>query len=360
MRLLWQLTLTIFGVCLLFTTLTFISSQNDHPMSYWIGFLSSRTKPLDQQLYRMRADGQIVEQLTHGPARRMTPSWSPDGAWISFTAVGETVVQVYKIPAQSNGTQPLPQIQQMTPNVTGGNAGASWSPDGKWLAYSSNRLGRNAEIFVLNLEDGAEYQLTDSRGSNRNPVWSPDGQWIAFVSQRHGATEIYRIRPDGRDEQRLTDSRGHNYYPTWSPDGEWIAFTSNRDGLYHLYKMRVNGSAVQRLTHEGTGNTVPAWSPDGQYIAYVSERDRNIEIYRMRANGSQQIRLTDSRGDNVYPTWSPPAPAPRVLAPVLVFFGISFIFLPFYHFKAGGLISIPRRVPHESMPVAFRLNRIRH
>lgn len=347
MRRLVHLTGMIFVLSLSLITLNLVIHQNDHPVSYWIGFLSSRTKRLDQQLYRMRADGKIVEQLTVGPTRRMAPSWSPDGDWIAFTSMSTTSLQIFKVPAVGGNTE------QITPTVTGGNGGASWSPDGQWMAYASNRLGRTAEIFVMNLADGTEYRLTDSFGSNRNPVWSPDGQWIAFVSERHGAPEIYRIRPDGTDEQRLTDSRGFNFYPTWSPDGQWIAFTSNRAGVYQIFKMRVDGSQVQQLTHEGTANTVPAWSPDGNFIAYVSEREGEIEIYRMRADGTQKTRLTASRGDNVYPTWSPPSPSPYFHPAGLLLMNITLI-LPIRQIRAAAAALIRRLAPPVSMPPGRR------
>ena len=101
----------------------------------------------------------------------------------------------------------------------------TWSPDGKKIAFVSDRAG-TPNIYVISLQGGSAVKITSS-GYNTDPVWSPNASVnrIAFVKVRKSKADIHAIGPDGRGEQRLTAS-GRNEHPSWSPDGHYITFPS--------------------------------------------------------------------------------------------------------------------------------------
>ena len=160
-----------------------------------------------------------------------------------------------------------------------------WSPDGRRIAFDSDRDG-NWEIYVMNADGSGVTRLTDNDAADGFPAWSPDGRRITFDSDRDGNWEIYVMNADGSGVARLTDNGAADGFPAWSPDGRRIAFESNRDGNVEIYLMNPDGSGVVRLTYNGAADFSPAWSPDGRRIAFYSNRDDgNWDIYVMNAAG---------------------------------------------------------------------------
>jgi Tol biopolymer transport system component len=221
----------------------------------------------------------------------------------------------------------------------------AWSPDGKRLAFYSERDG-NSEIYVMNADGSGVTRLTNTEADEGYPAWSPDGLTITFDSDRDGNFEIYAMKPDGSNVRRLTTNAARDVSASWSPDGSTIVFMSDRDGGFDLYKasaapgaaaervtrtgsawfpvyapaggalafhvgrdvhtMPVNGGEPTRLTRDPANGMYPSWSPDGRSLAFMSWRNGRTEIFTMQANGSDQKKLMDvDRGDAVDPRWSP-------------------------------------------------------
>jgi dipeptidyl aminopeptidase/acylaminoacyl peptidase len=144
---------------------------------------------------------------------------------------------------------------------------------------------------------------------NINPSWSPDGQWLVFQSDRHGPAELSVIAADGTGEHRLTWNNANDTHPAWSPGGAWIVFDSDRDGTWNLYAIRPDGTGEYRLTHPGAARGEqfarhPSWSPDGRRIAFDSDRDGDEEVYVMDAGGGHPARLTRSPGRDGPAVWT--------------------------------------------------------
>ena len=148
----------------------------------------------------------------------------------------------------------------------------SWSPDGKRIAFSSRRdghfigeFGLSYEIYVMDADGGNEQRLTENRKTDSSPSWSPDGKWIAFTSDRKGDDvnfEIYVMDANGENTRRLTNNRVYDAFPSWSPDGERIVFVSNPDGKhenYEIYVMDNDGGNQQKLTNNPHRDTAPEW-----------------------------------------------------------------------------------------------------
>jgi TolB protein len=112
--------------------------------------------------------------------------------------------------------------------------------------------------------------LTNTPAKSFSPAWSPDGKRIAFVSNREGNREIYAMNADGSNVARLTNDLGEDSSPAWSPDGKQIAFVSNRGGKRQIYVtlaphasagVGADGSPVTRLGVGAFDDDMPTWAP---------------------------------------------------------------------------------------------------
>ena len=273
------------------------------PVPAWerIAFTSNRDGIGDWEIYVMNSDGSGMTQLTDNKAWDGGPSWSPDGRRIAFTSnrhdnfTASQDFDIYVMNSDGSGVTRL---------TNSGGIGSSWSPDGRRVAFTSSRDGNftssgNLDIFVMNSDGSVVTRLTDNEALDSGPSWSPDGERIAFSSDREGDWEIFVMNADGSGVTRLTDNEALDSSPSWSPDGERIAFSSNRDGDWEIFVMNADGSGVTRLTDNSTNDTDPSWSPDGRRIVFLSEQDR--EIFVMNSDGSGVTRLAYGWG----PSWSP-------------------------------------------------------
>ncbi|MDE0554577.1 MAG: DUF5050 domain-containing protein [Candidatus Poribacteria bacterium] len=250
--------------------------------------------------------------LEAGPIRRLTyssgrgssdPAWSPDGRFIAFTseyddATHDAPHQIDVMNADGSN------LTNLTNNTAGGFR-PSWSPDGRFIAFESYRDG-NSEIYVMNADGSNPRNLTNNPASDWDFSWSPDGRFIAFESYRDGNSEIYVMNADGSNPRRLTNNTAYDGEPSWSPDGRFIAFESSRDDYRdEIYVMNADGSNPRRLTNNNASDSDPVWSPDGRFIAFESYRDGNYEIYVMNADGSNLTNLTNNTASDSDPVWSP-------------------------------------------------------
>jgi hypothetical protein len=158
-----------------------------------------------------------------------------------------------------------------------------------------------SNIHTINPDGSGLTDLTAGQGENFNPAWSPDGRELAFTSNRDGNDEIYVMNADGSNQRRITSDPATDAEPSWSPDGQRIVFESNRDGNYELYVMDADGSNQARLTNTPQNEASPAWSPDGRKIAF--DEGGSAGIFVMNADGSGRTRLGTI--GTFMPNWSP-------------------------------------------------------
>ncbi|CAA9548432.1 MAG: tolB protein precursor, periplasmic protein involved in the tonb-independent uptake of group A colicins [uncultured Thermomicrobiales bacterium] len=277
-------------------------------------FSSHRGDIHDSQIYVMAPDGADQRQLTFSRGHSWGPRLSPDGRQFVFSSVapgehndhsatgggaaGQGNHDIYL--AGSDGAN----ITKLTRETSWDNAW-SWSPDGRWITFASDRDG-NWELYRMGTKGDAVTRLTNDSAQDGWPSYTPDGKQIVFASNRSGMlSQIYIMNADGSNVRRLHFSETFDTFPFVSPDGTKIVYSAqdprSREG--EIYVMNIDGSESKRLTSTVALNTEPSWSPDGRKIAFVSDRDGNSNIYVMNADGTNQVRLTTNRGEDVTPAW---------------------------------------------------------
>lgn len=280
------------------------------PRVEWLAFESQRGRLNDYEIVAMKTDGSRVTNLTQSWADDVSPVWSPDGLRIAFVTLRDT-------PAGKWGLAPG-SIYLMDFDPTAGTAGSlfrltdgtgddgwpTWSPDGQWIAFESDR-GGDREIWKMRVDGSDLFRLTNSLGEDRHPDWAPDGTRIAFTSERSGDKDIWVMAADGSNPVNLTRSAGRDRYPVWSPDGRRIAFNTIRDGNQEIYIMNADGSAPRNVTRSPSIEGLADWSPDGQRLVLYSDLEGNKEIYVVDLATDQWTNVSRDPASDEFCTWSP-------------------------------------------------------
>lgn len=251
----------------------------------------------NSNIWVMNIDGTAQNQLTEsiGYDQNAQPKWSSDGTEIIFWAFrpwGQGG-SIWKMNAEGSNENKL-YVK------TGYDSHQPvFSPDGTKITFtSSKRYGGipPAELYTMN-SDGSEANkilnalndsTPDSVGRDNSSIsYSPDGQWIAFDSQRSGYWDIWVVKPDGSNLTQLTNDVNRNHYPAWSPNGNQIAFISNRSGnddiwiLTNVYEVISNNGIANyvQVTTSPYSDKYPTWSPDGAKIAFSTYSNDNWDIW---------------------------------------------------------------------------------
>ncbi len=169
----------------------------------------------------------------------------------------------------------------------------AFSPDGKYLAYVSNKNGdyfSSSSLYLYDLAAKTERRVTT--GVRSNFSWSPDGRTIWFSKHTQDNPfwsswyDIFSVDVESGDEERITNGLRSNA-PAVSPDGQRIAYVGGSDGTLNLFTMKTDGTDVLQLTRYASGEQVynPAWSPDGQSIVFDFSVTDGRDIMKVGAAG---------------------------------------------------------------------------
>ncbi|MGZ8710135.1 MAG: S41 family peptidase, partial [Thermoanaerobaculia bacterium] len=191
---------------------------------------------------------------------------SPSGARALFVARGD----IFSVPAKEGEIRNLTQ----TPGIR--ERDANWSPDGKWIAYLSDKSG-DYEIYVRPADNAAnERQITTNAKAWRfTPLWSPDSKMLAF-SDKDQALYVVDVAT-GKLSSVDKDPYGDITTYTWSPDSRWLAYTKLNEARFSsIYVHNVAESKSHRLTSGMTDDTAPVFDPKGRYLYFLSNRDFNL------------------------------------------------------------------------------------
>ena len=171
-----------------------------------------------------------------------------------------------------------------------------------------------------------ENRITNNDAYDAEDAYSPDGKWICFTSLRTGDAEIFVMRPDGSDPVQITHAKGYDGGPFFSPDGKRLVYRSDRKGndLLQIFVAdlafdddgNITGIADEhQLTDDGNVNWGPYWHPDGNHLIFATSRHghQNYELYTIRDDGSHATRVTYTDGFDGLPVFSPRRQVPHVV-----------------------------------------------
>jgi Tol biopolymer transport system component len=202
-------------------------------------------------------------------------------------------------------------IRQLT-NTDASNIRPAWSPDGRQIAFQTNRDGPY-HIYLMNADGSNVSQLTSGDADDRHPSWSPDGKLLAIDSGDQVKREVWTIDVSSRQRTQVTRLGGIASFPSWSPDGKSIAFYMYQAGSMDIWTAAANSSAnpvrVTRnlATEENSQCTFAchsvAWSPDSSRLAF-SDGDSS-RVLLMSVQGGMQTPVTPADERSHFPVFLP-------------------------------------------------------
>ena len=244
-----------------------------------------------------------------------SPAVSPTGDRVAFLSDRSGYFDIYMVSAtdkkqivqlvSGQKKADLEELQWLRP-------GMSWSPDGKYIAFTSRAAGEDA----LNILDVDKRRIKTSYKFGLDglfaPAWSPVTNEIAFVGVKNCCSDIYIYNYKTEQLRQLTNDIFSDAEPHWSPDGTKLVFISDRKeyiepemlseefGMenhdYHtndIYIINADGSDFRRLTNSDANETSPEWSPKGKYLLYISDESGISNIYYMDMETDETGVLTD-------------------------------------------------------------------
>jgi TolB protein len=238
----------------------------------------------DGDLWVLDASG--ARQLAAGGTFSQ-PSWAPDGSSLAYVYQGTNFADIFVTDDQGSRQQRLTNSQSTILENNDWNFRPSWSPDGKLIAFVSDRSSSFPTLWLMNAADGSGRRVLSTPGLQQEAVdaisWSPDGSQLAMtLFNQPGPTQIAVVSlggPGRQSSRLLTSLSGGALDPSWSPDGAWLAFAGHDGYAIEMFAVRPDGTSVTRLTSDGHLARSPAWSPDGQHLAYLSNRTGWFEVW---------------------------------------------------------------------------------
>ncbi len=289
------------------------NTANDGQPS-WAGdhiyFLSDQAEDMRLNIYRYDTKSKETKRLTHfsdfdisfmaaGPSDLV---FEAGGKLYLMDRASEEMQQI-EVSIVSDLTVEMVQAK----DVSGSISNMTASPEGKRIVFEAR-----GELFNVPVKEGYTVNLTQSSGAfDRAPAWSPDGKHLAFWSDRSGENEIYLQDPEGKTSARKLTNRGSGYGYTlyWSPDSKSIAFIDEKNDIYTI---NVNDGALKKidnspwnLGHPRRGGFEPSWSSDSRWITYqIGQENSNSAIFIYDTKTDEKHQITSGFYSDFEPIFS--------------------------------------------------------
>jgi Tol biopolymer transport system component len=255
------------------------------------------------QIYLTDLDTGDIEKISPGQGKTTCAWIHPDGDRVLYASTQDDPTSVAK------------QKEELELRASGKQRRYAWDYD------------KSFDLFAKNLKSGKFTRLTDEPGYDAEGSYSPDGKLIAFASNRAAYSkqlserekkqfeidaafmnDIYIMNADGSDVRQLTDVSGYDGGPFFSPDGTRICWRRfSEDGATaEVYTMKIDGTDAQRLTEIGAMSWAPYYHPSGDYLIFTTNKHgfANFELYLVRADGQgDPVRVTDTDGFDGLPVF---------------------------------------------------------
>jgi tricorn protease len=193
---------------------------------------------------------------------------SPDGKRALFAARGD----IFTVPAEKGNTRNLT-------NTSGAREkNCTWSPDGKWIAYLSDRTGEDELYIVPQDGKGEEVRITtDGHCFRFACLWSPDSKKLLFADKD---LKLYYVDVESRKITEIDSTKnGEIYDYSWSPDSKWITYTKpNPNRFYSIFLYSLKDGKIFQVTEGFTDDSEPIFDPEGKYLYFFSKRDFNATL----------------------------------------------------------------------------------
>jgi Tol biopolymer transport system component/DNA-binding SARP family transcriptional activator len=252
--------------------------------------------------------GGTPAQVTDAAALNTCPRWTPDGRSLLFISNRDGSRDIYQVEVDPKG-RPSGSPVRLTSGLE--LHGIDLSRDGKVLVYAA--FSEYANIWSLPIPQGNAVSsataepLTTGHQSIEGMALSPDGRWLAFDSDRGGHQAIYRIPVSGGDPEPLSADSGDDFMPSWSPDGKELAYYGFRQGRRRLFVMPVDGGAPSAIAADSGNQRFPDWAPDSRHLVFHSDRTGRFELYTVERDSAGRWhaprQLTTEGGQEA--RWSP-------------------------------------------------------
>jgi dipeptidyl aminopeptidase/acylaminoacyl peptidase len=288
----------------------FVRDPHLHPDGRRIAFvvttLSEARDEYLSNIWVVGVDGGDPQPFTRGPRRDTAPRWSPDGRWLAFVSEREKKGkgQLHVMPA--DGGEPV-RLTDLKPGVTT----PAWSPDSRSLAFVS-RVG--------GWEEPADEEERDrSKPPRTIDILKYKSNGVGFVYD--SPQQIFVVSRDGGPPRQLTAGSFDNHHPTWAPDSRHVAFVSPRhaerdeDSAADIFIMSIDGGEPRQITRTEGPASFPTFSHDGRTVAYLGHADprgvsRHARVYTVPVDGGHPVcrtsafdRNCESMMDDLGPQW---------------------------------------------------------